>query len=113
MFYHHQPAIVYYVYILLCRDKSYYTGLTDDVDRRYFEHQEGVYADCYTYKRRPLRLQYFETLTLLDDALKREEQLKKWSRAKKKALIDANYDRLKRMAECNNFTHVKFREFRD
>ena len=112
MFYHNQPAEVYYVYILLCRDKSYYTGLTDDLDVRYFEHQEGVYPDSYTYKRRPVQLQFFETLTLLDDGLKRETQIKNWSRAKKKALIEVNYDRLKRLAECNNFTHAKFREFR-
>jgi len=87
-----QHPVRYYVYILLCYDKSYYTGLTDDLGRRLMEHEEGKYPDCYTYRRRPIQLMYFETIVLLDDALKRGEQIKKWSRAKKKALIQSNYD---------------------
>ena len=112
MFYHKPPWEVYFVYILLCIDKSYYTGLTDDLDLRYFHHQIGEYSTCYTYFRRPVELQYFETIELLEDALKREEQIKKWSRAKKKALIEANFDRLKSLATCFNFTHWKYREMR-
>jgi predicted GIY-YIG superfamily endonuclease len=56
-------------------------------------------------------LKYFETIALLDDAIKREEQIKKWSRAKKKALIEANVDKLRALAACFNFTHFKYKDF--
>ncbi len=52
----------YYVYIILCNDDSYYTGLTDDLMRRFEEHVNGIYESCYTYKRRPLILKYYETI---------------------------------------------------
>ena len=103
----------YFVYILLCSDKSYYTGLTDDLGRRLMHHQEGNFKSCYTFVRRPLQLQYYETIVLLEDALRREDQIKKWSRAKKKALIDSNFDRLHRLAECDNFSHFMYREMRE
>ena len=111
MFYRTGRQQVYFVYILLCSDGSYYTGLTDDLDQRYFHHQIGEYPTCYTYKRRPVTLKYFETIALLDDAIKREEQIKKWSRAKKKALIEANVDKLRALAACFNFTHFKYKDF--
>ena len=66
MFYHKLPVDVYFVYILLCSDNSYYTGLTDDLDQRYLHHQLGEYPTCYTFKRRPVTLKYFETIRLLD-----------------------------------------------
>ena len=44
----------YYLYIILCNDGSFYTGLTDDLTRRFVEHVNGVYETCYTFKRRPL-----------------------------------------------------------
>ena len=55
---------------------------------------------------------YFETHILLEDGIRREEQIKKWSRAKKKALIESNLDKLKRLSECDNFTHWKYQEMR-
>ena len=102
----------YYVYILLCNDKSY-TGPTDDLGRRLLQHQEGQYVHCYTFRRRPLELVYYETIVLLEEALKREEQIKKWSRAKKKALIQVNYDKLHRLAACDNFTHYMYKDLRE
>ena len=47
----------------------------------------------------------FETIALLEDALEREQHIKKWSRVKKKALIEANGDKLKAISACFNFTH--------
>lgn len=52
----------YYVYIILCNDGSYYTGLTDDLMRRFGEHVNGIYESCYTFKRRPLILKYYEII---------------------------------------------------
>ena len=75
----------YYVYIILCNDESYYTGLTDDLMRRFEEHTSGFYETCYTFKRRPLVLKYYETIPFLKDAVDREIQIKGWSKAKKKA----------------------------
>jgi putative endonuclease len=109
MFYKKPPEEVYFVYILLCSDQSYYIGLTDDLDQRYFHHQIGEYPKSYTFWRRPVRLVYFETIVLLEDAIRREEQIKKWSRAKKKALIEANFDKLKSLSQCYNFTNWKYK----
>ena len=77
----------YYLYIILCNDGSFYTGLTDDLIRRFEEHVNGVYETCYTFKRRPLVLKYYETIPFLKDATEREVQIKGWSRSKKVALI--------------------------
>jgi putative endonuclease len=50
----------YYVYILLCRDGSYYTGVTNNLEVRFVQHQEGHDPKAYTYKRRPLKLVFNE-----------------------------------------------------
>lgn len=101
---------VYYVYIILCSDETYYTGLTDDLIRRFEEHINGVYETCYTYKRRPLILQYYETIPFFKDATEREIQLKGWSRAKKRALIEGNFHKLQLLSQCNNLSHHKFKD---
>jgi 5-(carboxyamino)imidazole ribonucleotide synthase len=100
----------YYVYIILCNDGTYYTGLTDDLIRRFEEHVNGIYETCYTFKRRPLILQYYETIPFLKDAVERETQLKGWSKAKKKALIEGNFHKLQLLSQCNNFTHHKYKD---
>lgn len=84
----------YHVYILLCSDGSYYTGVTNDIDRRFEEHQNGTDPTCYTFSRRPLVLKFTETYQFIDDAIGREKQIKGWSRRKKEALINANYEQL-------------------
>ena len=56
------PLAVYYVYVILCNDDSYYTGLTDDLMRRFEEHVKGQYEACYTFKKKPLILKYYETI---------------------------------------------------
>ena len=50
----------YYVYIVECSDGSYYTGVTNDIDKRVEQHNEGLDYNCYTYKRRPVVLKYHE-----------------------------------------------------
>jgi putative endonuclease len=77
-----------YVYILRCRDSSYYIGVTNDIEQRFIEHQNGIDPRCYTFERRPLILAYFEEYDSPLDAIAREKQLKGWSRAKKEALIN-------------------------
>ena len=81
----------YTVYILLCSDGSYYTGSTDYINRRLFEHQDGANPTAYTFRCRPVKLVWTEEVDTLDEALLHEHQIKGWSRAKKEALIRGDF----------------------
>lgn len=82
------------VYIVLCRDNSYYTGVTNDLDRRLAEHNMGLDPSCYTYSRRPVRLVYMEAYDDPNEAIRREKQIRGWSRKKKQAIITMNRRKL-------------------
>ena len=84
----------YYVYILQCSDGSYYTGVTNDVERRFYEHQEGLIEGCYTHNKRPLKLMCVEEFTDIVEAISREKQIKGWTRKKKEALIAGDCEKL-------------------
>ena len=84
----------YLVYILKCNDGSYYTGVTNNVERRFFEHQNGLIGGCYTHKKRPLQLVFVEEFGEINDAISREKQIKGWSRRKKVALIEGDFGKL-------------------
>ena len=62
-----------YMYILKCVDKSYYTGSSWDIDKRIWEHQQGVGAN-YTKYRLPVTLAYSEEYERIEDAFYREKQ---------------------------------------
>lgn len=82
----------YRVYILLCSDGSYYTGSTSDVEKRLYQHQEGLISGSYTFSRRPVELLWYsEEVPRYSDALAFEHQVKGWSRAKKEALICGDF----------------------
>ncbi|WP_317221563.1 GIY-YIG nuclease family protein [Aestuariivivens marinum] len=49
----------YYVYILICSDNTYYTGMTNDLERRLNQHQQGYKIDGYTFSRRPVELKWY------------------------------------------------------
>ena len=89
----------FYVYILRCADGSYYTGHTEDLEKRIAEHHSGVFIG-YTKKRLPVELVFSDELTSRDDALDREKQIKGWSRAKKEALIAGNWARLRELSKA-------------
>ena len=89
----------YSVYILKCSDGSYYTGVTNYLKRRVQEHIDGINPTCYTYKRRPLELVYYEHYEFIEDAIMREKQIQKWSRKKKEALINNDEAALKQLAK--------------
>ncbi len=78
----------FYTYILLCSDGSFYTGMTNDLDRRLFEHNKGVNKECYTFKRRPLELKWYHESKRPIQAIRLEKQIKGWSKRKKIALIE-------------------------
>jgi len=84
----------FYVYILKCRDGSYYTGQACDVESRVNTHKLGIIKSCYTYRRRPLELVYVAALPTRKDAFAAERQIKNWSRKKKEALILGKFDLL-------------------
>ena len=46
----------YFVYILKCSDSLLYVGVTNNLERRFLEHQKGLNKNCFTFKRRPLEL---------------------------------------------------------
>ncbi|MGB6519535.1 MAG: GIY-YIG nuclease family protein, partial [Candidatus Cybelea sp.] len=78
---------IYYVYMLLCADGSFYAGITSNLELRLGQHEFGVDPNCYTYKRRPVRLVYASDFLNVDDAIAWEKHVKGWSRAKKRALV--------------------------
>ncbi|WP_299603648.1 GIY-YIG nuclease family protein [uncultured Aquimarina sp.] len=84
----------YYVYIIKCKDNSFYVGITNNLERRTYEHNKGLNQDCYTFNRKPVELKWFETFIDPNQAIKIEKQLKGWSRRKKIALIEKDWDKL-------------------
>ena len=75
----------HYVYIVECRDKSYYTGITWNIEKRIKEHNEAL--SIATKGKLPVKLVYWEKLNDKFSAAKREKEIKGWSRMKKQALI--------------------------
>lgn len=94
-----------YIYILKCNDGSYYTGITNNLERRIREHENGQLKGCYTQNRRPVTLAYFEKYYNVNNAITREKQLKGWSRKKKEALISENFERLSLLSK--NYTQYR------
>ena len=82
-----------FMYILKCADGSYYTGGTWNLEKRLWEHQNGLGAN-HTKKRLPVKLVYCEVFDQMRDAYRREKQIQGWSRRKKQALIEDNVESL-------------------
>ena len=76
---------MYFVYLLLCADRSIYTGITTDVKRRFLEHKQGK-GGRYTRARKDTRILYIEKKKNRSSASKREAEIKSWPREKKLAL---------------------------
>lgn len=81
------------MYILECSDGSYYTGSTNNLERRLNEHQTGKGAN-HTKKHSPVKLIYFEEYQRVETAFYREKQVQGWGRNKKEALIRGEYQKL-------------------
>ncbi|MXQ54492.1 GIY-YIG nuclease family protein [Shimazuella alba] len=77
---------MYIVYILECSDRTYYTGITNKLEARLKQHQLGK-ASKYTRSRLPIKLVYQEPALDKSHALRRELEVKSWSRTKKQQLI--------------------------
>ena len=85
-----------FFYILRCSDNSYYIGTATDIKSRIKAHNDGKGAN-YTKIRRPVQLVYHEKFEMFEEAIRRERQVKKRSRAKKKALINKDIESLKNL----------------
>ncbi len=83
----------FFVYILKCRDNSYYTGHTDNLELRISEHQQGT-CRGFTSSRLPVKVVFVELFGSRDEAIIAERQIKGWSRNKKEALIERNWRKI-------------------
>jgi len=87
----------YFVYILKCADGSYYTGVTNNLEKRISEHQSGIIKG-YTSSRLPIKLVFSERFSDIIQAIHFEKQVKGWSRRKKEALISKDFDLLVKLS---------------
>lgn len=90
-----------YMYILKCANGMYYTGSTKDLDRRLIEHEIWGGAR-FTSDNLPVKLLYYEEFDRIEDAYQRENQIKKWSRIKKEALMAGDIEALKKAARSKH-----------
>ena len=72
------------------------------------EHQEGHNPGCYTYSRRPVKIKYYLNFDNINDAIRIEKKLKKWSRAKKEAFFQKDWKTLHEKAKCKNATSHEY-----
>jgi putative endonuclease len=93
-----------HMYILECVDGSFYTGSTKHLPFRLWQHQNGVGAN-HTSKRLPVKLVYAEEFERVSDAFYREKQVQGWSRSKKTALMNSDWNSLHILTECQNYSH--------
>lgn len=85
---------MHFVYILRCADNALYVGETNNLELRLSKHQEGA-SSSFTAERRPVTMVYAEEHSNRASALTRERQIKRWTRAKKEALVAGDRARLK------------------
>jgi len=88
----------FWVYILRCADNSYYTGHTDNLEKRFVDHQQGL-CGGYTSRRLPVELVFSQACTTREEALSAEQQIKGWSRKKKEAMMRGDWAEVSRLAK--------------
>lgn len=77
---------MYFVYLLECKDKSIYTGITTDLERRFEEHKNGI-GSKYTKAHKAVKILYYEKHKNRSEASKREMEIKKLNKESKLKLI--------------------------
>jgi putative endonuclease len=87
-----------FMYILECRDRSFYVGSTRSLDARIAQHQAGEGAE-YTRHRLPVVLVFATEFARIEDAFLMEKRVQGWSRAKRQALIEGRYSDLPNLAK--------------
>ncbi len=89
----------FWVYILRCADGKYYTGHTDNLEKRMHEHASGEGDPTFVSARWPADLVFSQEFGTRVEALSAERQIKGWSRAKKEAMMKGNWDEVVRLAK--------------
>ena len=87
----------FFAYMLRCVDGSYYTGSTDELEKRIAEHQHGEGCE-WTRRRLPVEFVWRQEFPSREEAREAEHQIKRWSRAKKEALIAGRFDIISKLA---------------
>ena len=88
----------FFAYLLRCNDSSFYAGHTDNLELRIAQHRSGVMGG-YTAKRLPIELVWSGTFETREEALAAERKIKGWSRAKKQALINGDWELVSKLAK--------------
>jgi predicted GIY-YIG superfamily endonuclease len=91
----------FFTYVLLCADGSYYVGHTRNIWARLRAHRQGKAAG-HTARHRPFKLVHLEENASEKEAMARERQIKRWSRAKKRALSTGSKQRLKDLSRSRD-----------
>ncbi len=101
--------MLYYVFILRCKDGRFFTGITTDLKKEIERHQNGVNRKNYTFYRRPVVLEWYQTFHNEEQALAIKKKLTGWSGQKKEAFLQKNFEHIQTLAECRNATHHKYK----
>ena len=105
---HHRMSKTW-IYILRCSDGSYYTGRTNDIQKRIGEHVAGQGCQ-WTRHRLPIELVFQQEMPDENTAFQAERQIKNWSRVKKEALIAGNFDLLRWLSKKPKYRTEKHPE---
>ncbi len=92
----------FFVYILKCSNGRFYTGHTDNLELRLSEHKQRKDPKCYTATRLPIQLVFHAVFESREAAFNAEMKIKGWSREKKEALINGDWEELKRLSNLKN-----------
>lgn len=95
--------MLFWTYMLRCADGRYYVGHTDNLEYRIGQNQSGALGG-YTRHRRPVELVWSQEVSTRPEALAAERQIKGWSRVKKEALIQGDWDSMTRLAKSRSQT---------
>ena len=87
----------FYAYMVLCADQSINTGHADNLEARLAAHNDGRFRG-FTFTRRPVRLIFQTSFPTRQEAIEAERQIKGWSRAKKLALAEGDWELLERLS---------------
>ena len=93
-----------FTYILRCSDDSFYVGVTNSMAVRLQQHNSCMNSSCYTAKRVPVILVWYNYFDSNTEAINWEKKLKGWTKKKKQALIDQKFDLLHEYSKCQNWS---------
>jgi predicted GIY-YIG superfamily endonuclease len=97
---------MFWVYILHCADGSYYTGHTDNLEKRMGQYHAGE-CDGYVAARRPVKLAWSQECATRNEALSAEQQIKGWGRRKKEAMMRGDWNQVSQLAKSKTVVRAE------